>query len=92
MLDFTQTFEDGDYQVFRSTNHSDPNRIAFIVIDHEGLASYPYGAFVEDESGDFFTQTEFCDSWDKAKKFLECEVTHKLEIAGFTNPVYKASR
>ena len=92
MLDFTMTFEDGDYQVFQSTNHSDPDRIAFIVIDHEGLAGLPYGAFVEDEEGAFFTQTEFFSSWGEAARFLESEVTHKLEIAGFTNPVYKAAK
>ena len=88
------TFEDGDYQVFQSTNHSDPDRIAFIVIDHEGLAGLPYGAFVEDEegasNGGFFTQTEFFSSWGEAARFLESEVTHTIKIAGYTNPAYRA--
>ena len=34
MMKFKLTHEDGDYQVFHSTNHDDPDRIGTIVVDH----------------------------------------------------------
>ena len=91
-MKFEMTYEDGGYQVFHSTNHADPDRIGTIVADHALGCSAEYAAFVEDQEREVvdFDQMRFFDEWDKAKRYLECEVSHKLEIAGFTNPVYKA--
>ena len=77
MMKFKLTHEDGDYQVFHSTNHADPDRIATIVIDHgfEDLKT-TYAAFVEDQDGEVVSdQTEWFDSWDKAQRYIETKVS-----------------
>ena len=77
MLKFEITFEDGDYQVFHSTNHADPDRIAAIVVDHALCGSAQYAAFVEDQEREVvdFDDMLFFDCWDKAQRYIETKVS-----------------
>ena len=81
MMEFKLTHEDGDYQVFHSTNHADPDRIGTIVIDHgfEDLKT-TYAAFVEDQDREVvdFNQQHWFDSWDQAKRYLETICTMRV--------------
>lgn len=82
MIDFTQVFEDGDYQVFKSTNHADPDRIALIIADH-GINEYArYAALVEDQYEEEVDETAraFFRTFEEAKRYLECEVVHTIKL------------
>ena len=82
MMKFKLTHEDGDYQVFHSTNHADPDRIGTIVVDHALPGSAEYAAFVEDQEREIvsYDDQRFFDSWDKAQRYLEtiCSMTIKI--------------
>jgi len=84
MMKFSLTHEDGDYQVFHSTNHSDPDRIATIVIDHgfEDLKT-TYAAFVEDQEREVvdYDDMMFFDEWDKAQRYIESICSMKVRIS-----------
>ena len=84
MMKFKLTHEDGDYQVFHSTNHSDPDRIGTIVVDHALPGSAEYAAFVEDQEREIvsYDDQRFFDSWDKAQRYLETICTMRVKIAG----------
>ena len=81
MLDFKQVYENGDYEVFRSTNHADPDRIAMIVVEH-GFEDYPtmYAALIEDQYEEQVTDPdrEFFKTFDEAKRYLETKVVHTM--------------
>ena len=82
MMKFKLTHEDGGYQVFHSTNHSDPDRIGSIVVDHDLLGSAQYAAFVEDQEREVvdFDQMRFFDQWDKAQRYLETICSMRVKI------------
>jgi len=84
MMKFKMTHEDGDYQVFHSTNHSDPDRIGTIVVDHALCGSAAYAAFVEDQEREVvdFDQQRFFDSWDKAQRYLESICSMRVRLVG----------
>ena len=90
MMKFSLTHEDGDYQVFHSTNHADPDRIGTIVVDHALCGSAEYAAFVEDQEREVvdYDDMMFFDSWDKAQRYLESQVTHRVKISGLTGQRY----
>ena len=83
MMEFKLTHEDGDYQVFHSTNHSDPDRIGTIVVDHALPGSAEYAAFVEDQEREVVDHDDmlFFDSWDKAQRYLESICTMRVRIS-----------
>ena len=83
MMKFKLTHEDGDYQVFHSTNHADPDRIGTIVADHALCGSAEYAAFVEDQEREVvdFDQMRFFDEWDKAQRYLESICTMRVRIS-----------
>ena len=83
MMKFKLTHEDGDYQVFHSTNHADPDRIATIVVDH-ALCHARYAAFVEDQEREVvdYDDMMFFDSWDKAQRYLESICTMRIRLTG----------
>ena len=83
MMKFSLTHEDGDYQVFHSTNHADPDRIGTIVVDHALCGSAAYAAFVEDQEREVvdYDDMMFFDEWDKAQRYLETQVTHRVKIS-----------
>ena len=82
-MEFEKTAEFGAYTVFSSTNHADPQKAAEIVEEHD------HGTFVGqivwmenvDKDGDevFETIGEF-DTFDLARRALECEVTMRIKI------------
>ena len=82
-MKFSLTHEDGDYQVFHSTNHSDPDRIGTIVVDHALCGSAAYAAFVEDQEREIvsYDDQRFFDSWDKAQRYLESICTMRVRIS-----------
>ena len=82
MMKFSLTHEDGDYQVFHSTNHSDPDRIGTIVVDHALCGSAAYAAFVEDQEREIvsYDDQRFFDSWDKAQRYLETICTMRVRL------------
>ena len=82
MMKFELTYEDGGYQVFHSTNHSEPDRIGTIVVDHDLFGSAQYAAFVEDQERECvdFDQQRFFDEWDKAQRYLETICSMKMKI------------
>ena len=82
MMTFKMTHEDGDYQVFHSTNHADPDRIGTIVVDHALEGSAEYVAFVEDQDQECvdFDQQRFFDDWDKAQRYLETICTMRIKM------------
>ena len=82
MMKFELTYEDGGYQVFHSTNHSEPDRIGTIVVDHDLFGSAQYAAFVEDQEREVvdFDQQRFFDEWDKAKRYLETICSMRMKI------------
>ena len=84
MMKFKLTHEDGDYQVFHSTNHSDPDRIGTIVVDHALCGSAAYAAFVEDQEREIvsYDDQRFFDSWDKAQRYLESICTMRIRLTG----------
>ena len=84
MMKFKLTHEDGDYQVFHSTNHSDPDRIGTIVVDHALPGSAEYAAFVEDQEREVvdYDDMMFFDSWDKAQRYLESICTMRIRLTG----------
>ena len=84
MMEFKLTHEDGDYQVFHSTNHSDPDRIGTIVVDHALCGSAAYAAFVEDQEREIvsYDDQRFFDSWDKAQRYLETICTMRVRLTG----------
>ena len=84
MMKFSLTHEDGDYQVFHSTNHSDPDRIGTIVVDHALCGSAAYAAFVEDQEREIvsYDDQRFFDSWDKAQRYLESICTMRIRLTG----------
>ena len=84
MMKFSLTHEDGDYQVFHSTNHSDPDRIGTIVVDHALCGSAAYAAFVEDQEREIvsYDDQRFFDSWDKAQRYLETICTMRIRLTG----------
>ena len=84
MMKFKLTHEDGDYQVFHSTNHSDPDRIGTIVVDHALCGSAAYAAFVEDQEREIvsYDDQRFFDSWDKAQRYLETICTMRIRLTG----------
>ena len=84
MMKFSLTHEDGDYQVFHSTNHSDPDRIGTIVVDHALCGSAAYAAFVEDQEREIvsYDDQRFFDSWDKAQRYLETICTMRVRLTG----------
>ena len=78
MLDFKQVFEDGDYEVFKSTNHADPDRIATIVVEHE-MDPTIYAALIEDQHEEVVSgTTEFFKTFDEAKRYIETKVVHTM--------------
>ena len=91
MMEFKLTHEDGDYQVFHSTNHSDPDRIGTIVADHALCGSAQYAAFVEDQERECvdFDQMMFFDEWDKAQRYLESICTMRVRISELDRRVGK---
>ena len=80
MMEFKMVHEDGDYQVFHSTNHSDPDRIGTIVVDHALCESASYAAFVEDQNRECedYDGVEFYGTWDEAVRNLETRVSMKM--------------
>ena len=82
-MEFEKTAEFGSHTVFSSTNHADPQKAAEIVEEHD------YGTFVGqivwmdnvDKDGDevFETIGEF-DTFDLARRALECEVSMSIKI------------
>ena len=80
MLDFTMTFEDGDYEVFKSTNHADPDRIAMITVSHDlhpADADLPYQAMVVDSAEEEINEedTWFFETFDEAQRYIETKVS-----------------
>ena len=86
MMKFEKTAELGEYTIFSSTNHADPQKAAEIVQEHD------LGTFVaqivwkeyeglDGDPGVFETIGEY-DTFDEAKRNLECEVsfTHEIEV------------
>ncbi len=82
MMEFKLTHEDGDYQVFHSTNHSDPDRIGTIVVDHALCGSAAYASFVEDQEREIvdYDQQRFFDNWDSAQRYLETICSMRIHI------------
>ena len=82
MMKFELTHEDGDYQVFHSTNHADPLRIGTIVVDHALCGSAQYAAFVEDCDHEIvdYDQQRFFDNWDSAQRYLETICTMRVPV------------
>ena len=77
MLDFTMNFEDGDYQVFRSTNEADPDRIALITVAHDLCPGAPYQAMVANYAEEEINEedTRFFDTFDQAQRYIETKVS-----------------
>ena len=82
MLDFKRVFEDGDYVLFQSTNHSDPDRIAEIVECHDQVCAdnVLFSASIVDREDNLVWEqyNGFFETFDQARRHLECEVTHKI--------------
>tara|TARA_R100000900_G_scaffold46085_1_gene36946 strand:+ start:78 stop:401 length:324 start_codon:yes stop_codon:yes gene_type:complete len=77
MMEFEMVHEDGDYQVFKSTNHTDPDRIGTIIADF-GINEYArYAALIEDQYEEEVDEDVrgFFRSFDEAQKYLETKVS-----------------
>ena len=88
MMTFKMTHEDGDHQVFHSTNHADPDRIGTIVVEHEGWGP-EYAAFIEDQDREVVDRgypnaQRFFDTWDKAQRYLETICSMKIEMGSIS--------
>ena len=81
MMKFERVFEDGEFEIFRSTNHSDKNRAGEIIHDWDAGTWAAIVIDPVDPVGDGWIENlgEF-DSADMAARHLECEVTHRLVV------------
>jgi hypothetical protein len=81
MMKFEKTAEFGSHTVFSSTNHADPQKAADIVQEHDLGTFVGQIVWMEHEGEDsvFETIGEF-DTFDQAKRALECEVTMSVKI------------
>ena len=78
MLNFEMCLEDGQFEIHRSLNHSDPGVVAEIIVDHD-LGSFE--AVITDPVDD--SQIDFVgrfETFDQARRHLECEVTHTVKL------------
>lgn len=78
MMKFERVLEDGQFEIFRSTNHSDKNRAGEIIHDWDAGT---WAAIVVDpvDDGQLVNLGEF-DSAEIAARHLEAEVTHRLVV------------
>lgn len=88
MMKFERTLEDGQYEIWRSTNHADPKRFAEItldwdneygnlMVDHQGM--YTAAVVTITESGhESFLYIGDYETKEEAVKHLECEVSMKV--------------
>ena len=77
MMEFEMVHEDGDYQVFKSTNHADPDQIGTIIVDY-GINEYArYAALIEDQYEEEVDEDVrgFFRSFDEAQRYLETKVS-----------------
>ena len=77
MMEFKMVHEDGDYQVFKSTNHADPDRIGTIIADF-GINEYArYAALIEDQHEEEVDEDTrgFFRTFDEAQRYLETKVS-----------------
>ena len=83
MINFEMVHEDGDYQVFKSTNHADPDRIATIIADHGINEHARYAALIEDQYEEEVDETArgFFRTFNQAQRYLECEVAHTIKVS-----------
>jgi hypothetical protein len=74
MMKFERVLEDGQFEIFRSTNHANKNRAGEIIHDWD---TGTWAALVVDpvDDGELKNLGEF-DSLEMATRHLECEVTH----------------
>ena len=73
MMKFERVFEDGEFEIFRSTNHSDKNRAGEIIHDWDAGTWAAIVIDPVDPVGDGWIENlgEF-DSADMAARHLEC--------------------
>ena len=84
MMEFTMVHEDGDYQVFKSTNHSDPDRIGTIIADFGINEHARYAALVEDQYEEEVDETDrgFFRTFDEAQRYLESICSMRIRLTG----------
>ena len=81
MMEFEKSAEFGSHTVFSSTNHADPQKMADIVHEHD------LGTFVgqivwvqRDDIDEVFETIGEFDTFDEARRALECEVSMSIKI------------
>lgn len=74
-MKFELEYEDGDYEIYRSTNHADQSRRARIFVDHALCENAAHGAVIYDENDDEIARKFFIE-WEDAQRWLESEVAH----------------
>ena len=75
MMEFEKSAEFGSHTVFSSTNHADPQKMADIVHEHDLGTFVGQIVWVENETiGEF-------DTFDEARRALECEVSMSIKIS-----------
>ena len=77
MMKLKVVFEDGDYVMWRSTNHADQNRQAEIVREElDGDVTF-WGYVVDADDGIVFEKAAY-SSYETAVRNLECQVSMKM--------------
>lgn len=78
MMKFDKVLEDGQFEIFRSTNHADKNRAGEIIHDWD---TGTWAAIIVDpvDDGQIKNLGEF-ETCEIAVRHLECEVTHRLVV------------
>ena len=78
MMKFEKCLEDGQFEIHRSLNHSDPGVVAEIIVDHD-LGSFE--AVITDPGDD--SQIDFVgrfETFDQARRHLECQVSMSVKM------------
>ena len=81
MMKFERTLEDGQYEIWRSTNHADPKRFAEITFDWDNEYGNMYTAAIVTviEGGyESFLYIGDYETKEEAVRHLECEVSMKV--------------
>lgn len=90
-MKFEIEYEDGDYEIHRSTNHTDLDRQAVIIVDHALCENAPYAGIIEN---DMFEEVDrkFFQTWQDAQRWLESEVTHTVYVGPLSEGMGDSAR
>lgn len=82
-MKFEVCLQDGQFEIFRSTNHSSSNVYGEIIIDWDSEYGEMYSCLVgrEDENGDVdYDHLDVVETFEEARRLLECHVPINIPV------------